>query len=204
MAIAAIATATGRHISSRAAATCTGCRTASYHKPLASRPSATLDLPEPRLGHALNCPDKRSDMADTVMLTGHEEIRDWAAARMEAPAIVDVSAKSGTQPMLRLVFDQQAYQDTDQAERPQNAAARGSSNGTNGSRSSTSANWRSSSLPKPPAEWTAFTKSCGDSNRLNRWPMQARISCSTRGCRRSGRRSPRPRPWPARPGGCGP
>jgi len=60
-------------------------------------------------------------MADTVMLTGHEEIRDWAAARMGAPAIVDVSAESGTQPMLRLVFDQQAYQDTDQPERPQNA-----------------------------------------------------------------------------------
>jgi hypothetical protein len=60
-------------------------------------------------------------MADTVMLTGHEEIRDWAAARMGAPAIVDVSAESGTQPMLRLVFDQQAYLDTDQAERPQNA-----------------------------------------------------------------------------------
>ena len=40
---------------------------------------------------------------------------------MGAPAIVDVSAESGTQPVLRLVFDQQAYQDTDRAERPQNA-----------------------------------------------------------------------------------
>jgi hypothetical protein len=40
---------------------------------------------------------------------------------MGFPAIVDASAESGTQPILRLVFDQQAYEDTDQAERPQNA-----------------------------------------------------------------------------------
>lgn len=60
-------------------------------------------------------------MADTVTLTDHESIRDWAAARAGFPAVVDVSAASGTQPMLRLVFDQHAYQDQDRAERPPNA-----------------------------------------------------------------------------------
>ena len=60
-------------------------------------------------------------MADTVTLTDHEAIRDWAAARSGFPAIVDVSPAGGTQPMLRLVFDQQAYQDQDRAERPTNA-----------------------------------------------------------------------------------
>ena len=57
-------------------------------------------------------------MAETVTLTDHEAIRDWAAARIGFPAIVDASAESGTQPILRIVFDQQAYADT---ERPQNA-----------------------------------------------------------------------------------
>jgi hypothetical protein len=60
-------------------------------------------------------------MAETVTLTNHEAIRDWAAARMGFPAIVDVSPAGGTQPMLRLVFDQAAYQDQDRAERAQNA-----------------------------------------------------------------------------------
>jgi hypothetical protein len=60
-------------------------------------------------------------MTETIMLTRHEEIRDWAAARMGAPAVVDISAEGGTQPMLRLVFDQAAYQDQDQAERPVNS-----------------------------------------------------------------------------------
>lgn len=57
----------------------------------------------------------------TITLTDHEEIRNWAAARMGAPAIVDISPASGVQPMLRLVFDQIAYQDQDRPERPQNA-----------------------------------------------------------------------------------
>jgi hypothetical protein len=60
-------------------------------------------------------------MADTITLTDHEAIRDWAAARMGFPAVVDTSAESGTQPLLRLVFDQQAYEDNDRPERPQNA-----------------------------------------------------------------------------------
>jgi hypothetical protein len=59
-------------------------------------------------------------MADTVTLTDHETIRDWAAARAGFPAIIDASAQSGTQPVLRIVFDQQAYQDN-RPERPQNA-----------------------------------------------------------------------------------
>jgi hypothetical protein len=60
-------------------------------------------------------------MADTVMLTDHRKIRDWAASRSGFPAIVDVSPEGGTQPMLRIVFDQQAYQDFDRPERPVNA-----------------------------------------------------------------------------------
>jgi hypothetical protein len=60
-------------------------------------------------------------MADTVTLTDHQAIRDWAAARMGFPAVVDVSAEAGTQPLLRIVFDQQSYADTDQPERLQNA-----------------------------------------------------------------------------------
>jgi len=60
-------------------------------------------------------------MVDTVTLTEHEAIRDWAAARAGYPAIVDVSPAAGVQPMLRLVFGQAAYLDNDRAERPQNA-----------------------------------------------------------------------------------
>lgn len=60
-------------------------------------------------------------MAETITLTDHEAIRGWAAARMGAPAIVDVSPEPGTQPLLRIVFDQQAYADYDQPERPPNA-----------------------------------------------------------------------------------
>jgi hypothetical protein len=60
-------------------------------------------------------------MADTVLLTDHAEIRDWAASRAGFPAIVDISPQGGTQPMLRLVFDQQAYQDQDRAERAANS-----------------------------------------------------------------------------------
>lgn len=57
----------------------------------------------------------------SITLTDHQAIREWAAARLGAPAIVDISPAGGTQPMLRLVFGQSAYQDQDQAERPQNA-----------------------------------------------------------------------------------
>lgn len=60
-------------------------------------------------------------MAETITLTEHEAIRDWAAGRSGFPAVVDVSAQSGTQPLLRIVFGQQAYQDVDRAERPPNA-----------------------------------------------------------------------------------
>src|SRR5690606_12249693 len=56
----------------------------------------------------------------TTILTDKESIRDWAAARMGFPVVVDTSVESGIQPMLRIVFDQAAYQDQDMAERPQN------------------------------------------------------------------------------------
>lgn len=60
-------------------------------------------------------------MAETVTLTEHEAVREWAAARAGFPAIVDVSPESGTQPMLRIAFGQHAYADNDQADRPVNA-----------------------------------------------------------------------------------
>lgn len=60
-------------------------------------------------------------MVDTVTLTDHEAIRDWAAARAGAPAIVDTSPESGVQPMLRIVFGQAAYADNDRPERLANA-----------------------------------------------------------------------------------
>lgn len=57
-------------------------------------------------------------MAETITLTDHEAVRDWAAARAGFPAIVDVSPESGTQPMLRIVFGQQAYEDNDRPVNP--------------------------------------------------------------------------------------
>lgn len=60
-------------------------------------------------------------MVETRILTDHEEVRDWASARMGAPGVVDVSIEGGTQPMLRLVFDQAAYEDQDRPQRPENA-----------------------------------------------------------------------------------
>lgn len=58
---------------------------------------------------------------ETVTLTDHDEIRNWAAARMGAPAMSDISPEGGMQPMLIFVFDQVAYADQDQPERPPNA-----------------------------------------------------------------------------------
>jgi hypothetical protein len=60
-------------------------------------------------------------MADTRILTGREEIRDWAAARMGFPAIKQpVPSIAADEPVLSLVFDQHAYEDQDQGyDRPQ-------------------------------------------------------------------------------------
>jgi len=63
-------------------------------------------------------------MTETVTLTDHETIRDWAAARMGSPAIIDTSPATGTQAMLVLVFDQAAYQDQDRPERQANSGGR--------------------------------------------------------------------------------
>jgi hypothetical protein len=60
-------------------------------------------------------------MADKPVLTDHDAIRDWAAARMGIPAVVDVSPQAGVQPELLIVFDQAAYQDQDRPERPPNS-----------------------------------------------------------------------------------
>lgn len=60
-------------------------------------------------------------MTETVTLTDHQAIRDWAAARAGFPAVVDVSPEAGTQPLLRFVFGQRAYEDVDRPERPANS-----------------------------------------------------------------------------------
>ncbi|MGQ2905904.1 MAG: hypothetical protein ACT6RL_19095 [Neoaquamicrobium sediminum] len=60
-------------------------------------------------------------MARQQLLTDHNAIRAWAAARMGVPAVVDVSSQPGVQPHLLIAFDQVAYEDQDQAERPPNA-----------------------------------------------------------------------------------
>jgi hypothetical protein len=60
-------------------------------------------------------------MTKTITLTDHDAIRDWAAGRAGAPAVVDISPAAGSQPMLRIVFGQHAYQDQDRPERPVNA-----------------------------------------------------------------------------------
>src|SRR5690606_12492134 len=72
------------------------------------------------------CHQSQEDMmaSEQQILTDHEAIRNWAAARMGVPAVVDSSAASGVQPLLMIVFDQIAYQDQDRAERPQNAGGR--------------------------------------------------------------------------------
>lgn len=50
-------------------------------------------------------------MTSTRTLTGRDEIRDWAAARMGAPAIGEASpSMGGDDPILSLVFDQASYQ----------------------------------------------------------------------------------------------
>jgi hypothetical protein len=60
-------------------------------------------------------------MAETRTLTGREEIRDWAAARMGFPAIRQpVPSIASDEPVLSFVFDQHSYEDQDQGyDRPQ-------------------------------------------------------------------------------------
>ncbi|MCB1425239.1 MAG: hypothetical protein R3D65_03905 [Zhengella sp.] len=60
-------------------------------------------------------------MAETRMLTRHGEIRDWAAARAGMPAMVPAVPSAGQMsPVLRIMFDQQAYTEVDEAhDRPQ-------------------------------------------------------------------------------------
>lgn len=59
-------------------------------------------------------------MAETRVLTDHQEIREWAAARMGSPAIRPAAPSIGNNdPVLMIVFDQQSYEDQDQgADRP--------------------------------------------------------------------------------------
>ena len=54
-------------------------------------------------------------MAETRMLTRHDEIRDWAAARAGQPALSNpASGMPQAEPVLRFALGQHAYQDTDE------------------------------------------------------------------------------------------
>lgn len=58
-------------------------------------------------------------MAETRLLTNHDEIRDWAAARAGQPALNDpVLGTAETDPVLCFAFGQHAYQDTDRGAQP--------------------------------------------------------------------------------------
>lgn len=59
-------------------------------------------------------------MPETITLTDHDAIRDWAAARAGQPAMSDPpTGLEQTEPVLRIVFGQQPYQDHDEgADRP--------------------------------------------------------------------------------------
>ena len=50
-------------------------------------------------------------MSETTTLTDHYAIRDWVAARGGAPAMAE--APFGDHPVLRILFEQQAYPDVD-------------------------------------------------------------------------------------------
>ena len=53
-------------------------------------------------------PRQEGTMARQQILTDHNAIRAWAAARMGVPAVVDVSSQPGVQPHLLIAFDQVA------------------------------------------------------------------------------------------------
>lgn len=58
-------------------------------------------------------------MAETRVLTDHDKIRDWAAARAGQPALNDpVLGSAETEPVLCFAFGQHAYQDTDRGAQP--------------------------------------------------------------------------------------
>ncbi|MBB3236263.1 hypothetical protein [Phyllobacterium endophyticum] len=60
-------------------------------------------------------------MAETRLLTDHQDIRDWAAGRSGYPAIRDTSELIGNDvPVLSIQFGQHAYEDNDDqgADRP--------------------------------------------------------------------------------------
>lgn len=60
-------------------------------------------------------------MAETRLLTDHQEIKDWAASRSGAPAIIDAAELAGNDiPVLLIEFGQHAYEDDDDqgADRP--------------------------------------------------------------------------------------
>ncbi len=58
-------------------------------------------------------------MADNRMLTDHDEIRDWAAARNGTPVIREAAPSVGaSNAVIEIAFGQAIYQDQDMPERP--------------------------------------------------------------------------------------
>jgi len=60
-------------------------------------------------------------MAETRLLTDHQEIKDWAAGRAGVPTITDPAELAGNDvPVLSIKFGQHAYEDDDDqgADRP--------------------------------------------------------------------------------------
>lgn len=54
-------------------------------------------------------------MAETRMLTDHDEIREWTAARMGAPVMHPAVPSVGKEePVLEIAFGQHAYQEQDE------------------------------------------------------------------------------------------
>lgn len=53
-------------------------------------------------------------MTETILLTDHQAIRDWAGARSGMPAIRDAADLIGiSEPVLMIKFGQETYEDTD-------------------------------------------------------------------------------------------
>lgn len=53
-------------------------------------------------------------MPESLTLTDHQAIQDWASARNGSPAMVSTSAEFDEVPVLRIVFEPEVYPDVDQ------------------------------------------------------------------------------------------
>ena len=62
-------------------------------------------------------------MTETTTLYSREEIRNWAAARAGMPALREADPAVHNEPVLHILFGQQAYQDQDMPSRPDSTQA---------------------------------------------------------------------------------